>query len=213
MRRHRLRASSGPTAWLAGLLLAAAGPLAAGEALAVRFAPRAAPLYLDATAATEARDGTAALRPGEGFDAARGFGWVQPPAAAFADASWGGVRSPALCDGVSGRDFTLRLDLAAGRWTALVFLDDGFRDAHRVRLEVNGHEHAHNPREFGIEEEPAAPPINRYRVAALAFETRGPTTLRFARDAEHGARLLALQLLPEPADDSERARWLARQLR
>ncbi len=195
------------------MLLAAASPAPAGEALAVRFTPRSAPLYLDATAAAESREGTTALRPLEGYDAARGFGWVQPPTAAFADAAWGGVRSPALCDGVSGRDFALRLDLAAGRWTALVFLDDGFRDAHRVRLEVNGREQTHNPREFGLEEEPAAPPINRYRVAALAFDARGPVTLRFTRDADHGARLLALQFLPEPADDSERARWFARQLR
>jgi hypothetical protein len=71
-----------------------------------------------------------------------------------------------LCDGVSGGGFALRADLAPGRWTALVFLDDGYRDAHTVRLSVNGRDFPHNPREFGLEEELAAPPINRYRVAA-----------------------------------------------
>jgi hypothetical protein len=107
----------------------------------------------------------------------------------------------------------LRVELAPGRWTALVFLDDGFRDAHRVRLEVNGHNFAHNPREFGLEEEPGPPPINRYRVAALTFETRGATIFRFALEAQHGARLLALHLLPDPAaDQSDRARWLSAQL-
>jgi hypothetical protein len=175
--------------------------------------PLASPLYLDATTdATTQREGAVALRPGDAFDAARGYGWSRPPAGGFGETSWSGVRSPALCDGVSGRDFTLQVDLAPGRWTALVFLDDGYLDAHLVQLELNGRVMPHNPREFGLEEEPAKPPINRYRVAALAFDLRGPTTLRFSRDADHGVRLLAVHLLPAPAAGSDAARWFTRQL-
>lgn len=199
--------------WAALAVFGAAAPAPAGEALAVRSTPRNTPLFLDATDAAGERPDAIALRPGEGYADARGFGWTQPPAAAFGEPAWSGVRSAALCDGVSGRDFALRADLAPGRWTALVYLDDGYRDAHRVRLQVNGRVRPHSPREFGLEEEPASPPINRHRVAAVAFETRGPTSLRFTLDAGHGARLLAVHLLPEPGEATEQARWLARQVR
>ena len=188
-------------------------------ALRATAAPLTAPTYLDfAPAGTAAREGAVLVSPADAYDAARGHGWTQPPAAAFAgETAWATLRPPALCDGVGGAQFSLRLDLAPGRWTALVFLDDGFRDAHTVRLSVNGRAHAHNPREFGLEEEPAKPPINRYRVAQIAFESAsgGPTTITFAHPdsgAAHGARLLALHLLPAPAADSERARWFLRQL-
>ena len=43
----------------------------------------------------------------------------------FGEASWSGVRSPALCDGVSGGSFALRVDLAPGRWTALLVTRSG----------------------------------------------------------------------------------------
>jgi hypothetical protein len=183
-------------------------------ALPLSAAPLTAPIYFDgAPAAITARGDSVVLTPGERYDPARGYGWSQAPSSTFpGEASWTGVRSPALCDGVSGERFALRLDLAPGRWTALVFLDDGYRDAHTVKISVNGRPHPHNPREFGLEEEPSAPPINRYRVAALAFEATGGTaTIEFTHDAPHGARLLALHLLPTPDAPSDRAKWFLRQ--
>lgn len=189
-------------------------------AAACLASPLAAPLYFDAApAATAPRSGTVAITPADRYEAARGYGWSQPPTDAFAgDATWTGVRSPALCDGVSGGEIALRLDLAPGRWAALVFLDDGHRDAHTVQLRINGRAHTHNPREFGLEEEPGPPPINRYRVAQIAFDSAAgaPTTITFvhpaAAAAPHGARLLALHLLPAPLADSDQARWFLRQL-
>ncbi|MBL9199246.1 MAG: hypothetical protein JNL39_02015, partial [Opitutaceae bacterium] len=74
--------------------------------LALAAAPLAAPTNLDfAPAATPAREGAVVLTPAaaDRFDAARGYGWVTPPTGAFTGpAAWSGVRSPALCDGVSG---------------------------------------------------------------------------------------------------------------
>jgi hypothetical protein len=198
---------------IARLLLSACGlGLAASTGVA---APLTGPLYLDAApAAVAARGDTVVLLPADHYAAARGYGWTHAPTAAFpGEKSWTGVRSPALCDGVSGERLALRLDLAPGRWTALAFLDDGHRDAHTVQILINGRAHAHNPREFGLEEEPGPPPINRYRVAALAFDAPGGTaTIEFAHAVPHGARLLALQLLPPPDADSDRAKWFLRQL-
>jgi hypothetical protein len=119
-----------------------------------------------------------------------------------------------MADGVAGNDYALRLDLAPGRWTAIVFLDDGYLDAHLVKLAVNGRDFPHNPREFGIEEEPARLPVSRFRVAQLAFDVAAGsrTELRLRHAPMHGARLLALHLLPEPKATADLARWFARQI-
>ena len=187
----------------------ALGCLVAGTAAAASLD---APTYFDATSAGAPRDGAVALAPGHAYEAGRGYGWTRAPDATFGETSWSGVRSPALSDGVSGGGFALRADLAPGRWTALVFLDDGYRDAHTVRLRVNGRDFPHNPREFGLEEELAAPPINRYRIAQLAFDAVGATTIEFSLAAPHGARLLALHLLPAPGPETDVARWFRRQI-
>ncbi|MDO8542215.1 MAG: hypothetical protein Q7S40_17385 [Opitutaceae bacterium] len=178
--------------------------------------PLSGATYFDATPATGAASAATEvqlLRPETVFDAARGFGWTRPPTSTFAEKSWLGVRSPAMSDGVVGNHYTLRLALAPGRWTAIVFLDDGYRDAHLVTLAVDGRVVPHNPREFGLEEEPSPPPINRFRVAQLAFECRGGATeLRFAHQSPHGARLLALHVLPDPKSTSEAEQWFLRQI-
>lgn len=203
--------------------------LAAAIGLPLAAAPVTTPLYLDFTtpaAAPAAATGTlpapvfhdvqlVPLRPADAYTAERGYGWSTAPATTFAERSWLGVRSPAMSDGAAGRDFSLRLDLAPGRWTALVYLDDGFRDAHLVQLTINGRGHPHNPREFGLEEEPSPPPINRFRVAQLAFDagSNSPTQLRFSHAPAHGARLLAVHLLPEARPTTDAAHWFLRQLR
>lgn len=202
------------------LLLLAAGLFLSLGIASSAAAPLAVPTYLDFAPANAAPSvpGSSLIPPTLPADPTRPYAWAQPPAGAFTgDASWTGVRSAALNDGVAGPAFSLRLDLAPGRWTALVFLDDGHRDAHSVRLAVDGRVHPHNPREFGLEEEPGPPPICRYRVAVLAFTaTAGqPTILAVTHPdaaAAHGARLLAVHLLPEPDSSSELARWFSRQL-
>jgi hypothetical protein len=99
------------------LPILALGCLFAGRAAAASLD---APTFFDATSATVPREGAVTLAPGDAYEAGRGYGWTQAPAATFAEASWSGVRSPALGDGVSGGGFALRVDLASGRWTARV---------------------------------------------------------------------------------------------
>jgi hypothetical protein len=185
--------------------------VAAGPAFAAALA---APVDFDATPASGVATEATALRLTDTFDAARGFGWSSAPTTTFAEKSWLGVRSPAMADGVAGSDYSLRLALTPGRWTAIVFLDDGFRDAHLVNIAIDGRDYPHNPREFGLEEEPSRVPINRFRVAQFAFEaTAGsPVELRLRHAPAHGARLLALRLLPDPKATTDVARWFSRQL-
>jgi hypothetical protein len=184
-----------------------AGALA-GPAPQATAAPFAAPTLLDAGPGPGAAPGLSAA---DRFAPARGFGWVRAPEADFAHASFAGVRPRALVDGVSGRDLTLRLELRPGRWTALVFLDDGWRDAHATVIEWDGRPAPHSARRFGVEEEPEAPPINRYRVAAAEFSSTGTTHLRLAHP-EGQVRLLALHLLPMDWTESDETRWIRDQV-
>ena len=217
LRRHlrRERTVAAPAGRRAGVHQIALAFLFTGaSALCAAAAPLGTPTYFDATgsATPPARAGAVALLPGTAYDPARGYGWLRPPTAAFRDDPRSSLRPPALCDGVSGGEFALQLDLAPGRWTALVFLDDGYRDAHRVEVRVNGRACPHNPREFGLEEETSTAVIDRYRVAQLVFDATGSTTFELKQAAAHGARLLAVHLLPAPVADTEAARWFLRQL-
>ena len=208
----RLRIHASLTRALA--LLFVVGPIIPAARAA---APLTAGTVIDFVAAgTAPRGGTLALSPAAPSGPAR---WRETPAAAFAlEPHWGLIRAPALLDGVSGPAVSLQVDLAPGRWAALAFLDDGHRDAHTVRVRIDGRDHAHNPREFGLEEEPGPPPINRYRVAQLVFTAvaGAPVTFSFAHPtpaaAPHGVRLLMLHLLPLAPADTDRTRWLLRLL-
>jgi hypothetical protein len=203
-------------------LFALVAPLLAGPSVRAA-APLAAPAHFDfAPAGTGARTGSWVLAPDATGPTPATPGsprWLAAPATAFAlDAHWGLIRAPALLDGVGGPACALQLDLAPGRWAALVFLDDGHRDAHTIRVRIDARDTPHNPRAFGLEEEPGPPPINRYRVAHFVFQASAgtPVTFSFAHPvpaaAPHGVRLLALQLLPLPDPTTDRTRWLHRLL-
>lgn len=175
-------------------------------------APLGAPLYLDATPTAQAREGAVPLTPADVYDGVRGYGWTTPPTETFAYPRFGGVRPPALVDGVVGATLALRLDLAPGRWTAIAFLDDGWRNAHHTVIEANGRRVTHNPRIFGLESEPAPPPHDRLRVAIFNLEAGSTAVeLKFSHE-EPGARLLALQLLPLGWEKTDRVRWFDDQL-
>ena len=182
-----------------------------GAAIA-RAAPLTAPIYLDAAPKLSTPVAAAMLTPHDSFDAPRGFGWTVAPTETFAHPEFGGVRTAPLLDGVAGADFTLRLDLRAGRWTLLVLLDDGFRDAHSVAIDINGRPARHNPRVFGVEAEPDAGAINRFRVAQFVISANGPVDVRFRQPAPHGARLLALHALPMDWSENAMTRWFGRQI-
>lgn len=185
--------------------------LATGFPLLTAAAQLSTPIYFDAAPTAQSRDGAVSLTPADTYDPARGYGWSTAPAESFSYPRFGGVRSPALVDGVVGPSFTLRLDLATGRWAVLAFLDDGWRNAHTTVIEADGRRIAHNPREFGLESEPSEPPLNRLRVAQFTLDAASdPVELRFSHEAP-GARLLALQLVPLGWAESDLTRWFHRQ--
>lgn len=185
---------------LGAFLLAVALPLANAAA------PLTAPLRLDAAP-------TGALTPATAYDAARGYGWLTPPATAFSDSAFTNLRPTDLTDGVAGPDYTLRLDLAPGRWEALVALDDGYANALDVKLTVDDRAIPPSSRRFGVDAEPEQPPINRIRFARFAFDATaaGPVRLGFAAPGA-GARLLSLQIIPLDWPDTGLTRWLLAQL-
>ncbi len=167
-------------------------------------APLTTPLRLDPAPTGE-------LTPAAAYDPARGYGWVTPPDSVFSESRFTQLRPVELTDGVAGRDYTLRLDLAPGRWEAIVGLDDGYSNAADVRLAVNDRVIAHSPRRFGTSSEPPAPPIDRLRVARFSFDAADPVFLRFsAPDA--GARLVSLEIIPLDWPETELTRWLLRQI-
>ncbi|OAM90042.1 glycoside hydrolase family 88 protein [Termitidicoccus mucosus] len=175
-----------------------------------RASPLSAPTCLDAGPSSPS------LSAATAYDEARGYGWItsRSPAGTFTlPQKFAGVRSAPLLDGVAGEDYTLRLDLAPGRWMCIAWLDDGYSNAHTVTLALNGRAIAHNPRSFGRESEPQEPPINRYRVAQFPIQADGdPTEISFRQAAPGGARLLALHLFPLDLPDTDTMRWLAGQV-
>ncbi|MBE2215594.1 MAG: hypothetical protein IAE82_17105, partial [Opitutaceae bacterium] len=110
-------------------------------------------MYLDLAPTVEPRPNSVVLTTADTFDPARGLGWVRPPSEGFTNPDFGPLRSPALNDGVAGTDFSLRLNLAPGPWTALVFIDDGYSNAHQVAIDVDGHPIVHSTRRFGVDAE------------------------------------------------------------
>ncbi len=174
-------------------------------------APLSAPLYLDA-GTSQSGDSATKLSLASHYDAERGFGWSLAPAEVFQlPASWSTIRQTTLLDGVAGPDFSLQLDLQPGRWTAMVFLDDGFEDVQDMEVALNGTALPLHHRAVGQDAEPGAGPRNRYRVSQITIPAGGSTELRFSKKSG-SARLLAVHLLPHNWVANEKTEWIERQL-